>query len=128
MPVPPLPPVAVLKKCSSRNHHKCFTKCLEQDSWQAHSVEELVVWIVASEKDCSFEQYAKTLDLPKGWLVGWSLSSVWGGRGEGGGLLSLYSVEGVTAAFFSLFVGLHSCLSLTGLSLFLRGRQNTALY
>ncbi len=63
IPIPPLPPVAVLKKCNNRNHHKCFTKSLEQDLWQAHSVEELVVWIVESEKDCSFEEFAKALRL-----------------------------------------------------------------
>lgn len=69
MPLPPLPPVAVLKKCPSRNHHKCFTKCLDQDPWQAHSVEELVVWMVESEKDCSFEEYLMEakLDVSKGW-------------------------------------------------------------
>ena len=63
IPIPPLPPVAVLRKCSSRNHHKCFTKSLDQDLWQAHSVEELVVWIVESEKDCSFDEFAKELQL-----------------------------------------------------------------
>jgi hypothetical protein len=66
VPIPPLPPVAVLKKCPSRNHHKCFTKCLDQDTWQAHSVEELVVWMVESEKDCPFEEYAKTMKEPAG--------------------------------------------------------------
>ncbi len=69
IPVPPLPPVAVLKKCMSRNHHKCFTKCLEKDPWQAHSVEELVVWMVESEKDCSFEDYAKALQASRGQFV-----------------------------------------------------------
>ncbi len=68
IPLPPLPPVAVLRKCPSRNHHKCFTKCLEQDLFQAHSVEEMVVWIVESEKDCSFEEFLGELQLdePKG--------------------------------------------------------------
>ena len=73
IPLPPLPPVAVLKKCSNRNHHKCFTKSLQQDLWQAHSVEEMVVWIVESEKDCSFEEFLKEIPLeePKGgaWLL-----------------------------------------------------------
>lgn len=71
IPLPPLPPVAVLQKCPSRNHHKCFTKSLEKDLRQAHSVEELVVWIVESEKDCSFEEYIKeaNLDPPKGMLL-----------------------------------------------------------
>lgn len=50
VPIPPLPPLAIIKKCSNSNHHKCFLKSLESNEWFAHSVEELVVWIVESEK------------------------------------------------------------------------------
>lgn len=66
-----MPPVAVLQKCPNRNHHRCFTHSLEKDLRQAHSVEELVVWIVESEKDCSFEEFAREAKLatPTGVLV-----------------------------------------------------------
>ena len=49
MAVPPLPPVAVIKKCGSVNHHKCFGQAMQFDSRLAHSVEELVVWLIESE-------------------------------------------------------------------------------
>lgn len=65
IPIFPLPPVAMLKKCSSKNHHKCFTKALEKQLFQAHSVEELVVWLVESEKECSLEAYVKDMRLDK---------------------------------------------------------------
>lgn len=65
MPILPLPPVAVLKKCTSKNHHKCFTKALEKQLFQAHSVEELVVWLVESEKECTLEAYVKEIKLDK---------------------------------------------------------------
>ena len=61
--VPPLPPVAIIKKCEKLNHHKCFAQSLEADQRFAHSVEELVVWMVESEKECSFEQFASTNGL-----------------------------------------------------------------
>ena len=61
--VPPLPPVAIIKKCEKLNHHKCFAQSLEADQRFAHSVEELVVWIVESENECSFEQFAATAGL-----------------------------------------------------------------
>ena len=63
MPILPLPPVAILMKCSSTNHHKCFTKTLEKQLFQANSVEELVVWLVESEKDCSLEAYVEQMQL-----------------------------------------------------------------
>ena len=50
IPIPPLPPVAIIKKCERTNHHKCFSKSLESNEWYAHSVEELVIWVVESEK------------------------------------------------------------------------------
>lgn len=59
--VPPLPPVAIIKKCEKLNHHKCFAQSLEADQRFAHSVEELVVWMVESENECSFEQFASSL-------------------------------------------------------------------
>ena len=58
MPIPPLPPVATIKKCQQKNHHKCYTKSLLSNEKFAHSVEALVVWIVESEEECSFEEYA----------------------------------------------------------------------
>ena len=61
--VPPLPPVAIIKKCEKLNHHKCFAQSLEADQRFAHSVEELVVWMVESENECSFEQFAATAGL-----------------------------------------------------------------
>lgn len=61
--VPPLPPVAIIKKCEKVNHHKCFAQSLEADQRFAHSVEELVVWMVESENECSFEQFASTSGL-----------------------------------------------------------------
>ena len=63
MPIFPLPPVAILNKCSSRNHHKCFTKALEKQLLQAHSVEELVVWLVESEKDCTLDAYVEQMQF-----------------------------------------------------------------
>ena len=57
VPIPPLPPVATIKKCSASNHHKCYTKSLKSNEMFAHSVEALVVWIVESEAECSFEEY-----------------------------------------------------------------------
>ena len=48
--IPPLPPIAVIKRCQSSNHHKCFAKSMESSELFAHSVEQLVVWIVESEK------------------------------------------------------------------------------
>ena len=61
--VPPLPPVAIIKKCEKRNHHKCFAQSLEADQRFAHSVEELVVWLVESEIECSFEQFVSSNGL-----------------------------------------------------------------
>ncbi len=57
MPLPPLPPVATIKKCPQKNHHKCYTKSLKSNEMFAHSVEALVVWIVESEEECSFEEF-----------------------------------------------------------------------
>lgn len=65
IPILPLPPVAVLKKCSNKNHHKCFTKALEKQLFQAHSVEELVVWLVEGEKESTLEAYVKEMSLDK---------------------------------------------------------------
>jgi len=61
IPIFPLPPVAVLKKCTSSNHHKCFSKALDKQLFQAHSVEELVVWLVEAESDVTLETYASQL-------------------------------------------------------------------
>ena len=61
--VPPLPPVAIIKKCEKLNHHKCFAQSLEADHRFAHSIEELVVWLVESENECSFEQFASANGL-----------------------------------------------------------------
>ena len=61
--VPPLPPVAIIKKCEKFNHHKCFAQSLEVDQRFAHSVEELIVWMVESENECSFEQFASANGL-----------------------------------------------------------------
>ena len=63
IPIFPLPPVAMLKKCPNKNHHKCFTKALDKQLFQAHSVEELVAWLVESEKECSLEAYARELNM-----------------------------------------------------------------
>ena len=63
MAVPPLPPVAIIRKCEKRNHHKCFAQSLEADQRFAHSVEELVVWLVESEIECSFEQFVSSNGL-----------------------------------------------------------------
>lgn len=61
--VPPLPPVAIIKKCEKFNHHKCFAQSLDADQRFAHSVEELVVWMVESENECSFEQFVSSSGL-----------------------------------------------------------------
>ena len=50
LPIPRLPPIANIRKCSKTNHHKCFQKCLQSNLKFAHSVEELVVWLVESDK------------------------------------------------------------------------------
>ena len=63
VPILPLPPVAILQKCSSMNHHKCFTKALQKQLFQAHSVEELVVWLLESEKECTIEAYVEQMQL-----------------------------------------------------------------
>lgn len=69
VPLPPLPPVATIKKCPQKNHHKCYTKSLKSNEMFAHSVEALVVWIVESEEECSFEEFVAQ-KLPSSLPVG----------------------------------------------------------
>jgi hypothetical protein len=57
VPLHPLPPVAIIRRCSLKNHHKCFQKSLESNPKFAHSIQQLVVWLIESEKDCTFEEF-----------------------------------------------------------------------
>ena len=57
VPIHPLPPVANIRKCQLKNHHKCFQKSLESNPKFAHSIEQLVVWLIESEKGTTVRVY-----------------------------------------------------------------------
>ena len=56
VPLHPLPPVATIRRCSLKNHHKCFQKSLESNPKFAHSIQQLVVWLIESEKGMLLSQ------------------------------------------------------------------------
>jgi hypothetical protein len=63
IPVAPLPRAKTMSQystfryCINDNHYRCFKVYIDNEFWYAHSVEELVIWTVEKEKDCSFSQF-----------------------------------------------------------------------